>query len=264
VSHETRVKITKRDAAKQIVYGEVYVPYVPDSQGDFMTPEEIERVAHTFLKRGRVDCVDTEHNLVKNGSGVVESFIARPGDPDFTAGAWVLGVHIPDKEAWAKAESGEIGGFSMYGSGRRQQRLVEIEVPDDGVLFGKTEATGGQRAHTHVYALDFDAKGNFLGGETSEDNGHTHVIRKGTVTEPGPDGHRHRFSFVDTLAKGCGPLSAEQKGWQKKRKSLRKDDMSAADLPKPDGEQAERRCANCKTPKSCAKAGRCLIPTKQK
>jgi len=219
---ESRIAIAKLDAKKQIAYGMVYLPYVPDSQGDFMTPEEIERVAHNFLKKGAVEAIDTEHSLVRNGSAAVESFIARPGDPDFVPGSWVLGVHIPDKGIWAKAESGELGGFSMYGTGRRQQRIVEIEVPDEGVLFGKTEATGGAGAHEHIYALDFNDKGDFLGGETDEINGHTHMIRKGTVTEPGPDGHRHRFSFVDTLAKGCGPLSEEQKGWQKKRKALRK------------------------------------------
>jgi len=221
--NETRVTICKLDAKRQIAFGAVYQPYVPDSQGDFMTPEEIERVAHNFLKKGAVEAIDTEHNLVRNGSVVVESFISREGDPDFPVpGSWVLGVHIPDKAHWAKAESGEIGGFSMYGTGRRVQRVVEIEVPDDGVLFGKTEASMGQGAHEHVYALDFNDKGGFLGGETDEVNGHTHLIKKGTVTEPGPDGHRHRFNFVDTLAKGCGPLSEEQKGWQKKRKALRK------------------------------------------
>jgi len=255
---ETRISIKKLDAKKQIVYGEVYVPYVPDSQGDYMTPDEIERVAHNFLKSGRVDCVDTEHDLVKNGSGVVESFVAREGDPDFTVGAWVLGVHIPEKAAWAKAESGDIGGFSMYGTGRRQQRIVEIEVPDDGVLFGKTAATSGNGSHEHLYALDFDAKGNFLGGETDDANGHTHLIRKGTVTEPGPDGHRHRFSFVDTLAKGCGPMTHEQKAWQKKRK-LKKADMTAEDMPEQKPEQKEVRCKKCQTPKACGKAGRCLI-----
>ena len=198
---EVRIAISKRDAAKQIVYGAVYVPYVPDSQGDYMTPEEIEKVAHRFLKSGRVDCVDTEHNLVKNGAAMVESFIARDGDPDFPVpGTWAVGVHIPDKAEWAKAESGEIGGFSMYGTGRRVPRMVEIEVPDDGVLFGKTEASTGTAPHTHIYALDFDAKGNFLGGETDEINGHSHLIKKGTVTETGlidgkDDGVAARYVF---------------------------------------------------------------------
>lgn len=227
IPNEIRVPIKKLDAKKQIAMGEVYIPYVPDSQGDFMTPEEIERVAHNFLKKGAVEAIDTEHNLTRNGSVVVESFIAREGDSDFVPGSWVLGVHIPDKEHWAKAERGEIGGFSMYGTGRRQQRIVEIEIPDDGMLFGKTADTTGYGAHSHLFALDFDEKGTFLGGETDEVNGHTHVIKKGTVTEPGPDGHRHRFSFLDMLVKGCSGMTAEQKKWKairENKKRMRKGD----------------------------------------
>ena len=226
---ETRVTIKKLDAKKQIAYGEVYVPYVPDSQGDFMTPEEIERVAHNFLKKGDMTAIDTEHNLLRNGSAVVESFVARANDPDFASGAWVLGVHIPDKSHWAKAERGEIGGFSMYGTGRRQQRVVEIEIPDDGVLFGKTAATSGNGAHEHMYALDFDDKGNFLGGETDEVNGHKHLIKKGTVTEAGPDGHRHRFSFVENLVKGCSGMTKEQKKWKAIRENKAR--MKKGDFP---------------------------------
>ena len=227
--HETRVSITKTDAKKQMVWGEVYVPYVPDSQGDYMTPEEIERVAHNFLRKGDVKAIDTEHSLLRNGSVVVESFVAREGDADFAPGAWVLGVHIPDKAAWAKAESGEIGGFSMYGTGRRQQRIVEIEVPDDGVLFGKTAATSGDAAHDHAYMLELGANGEFIGGETDEVNGHSHEIKKGTVTEPGPDGHRHRFSFIDTLAKGCSGMTDEQKKWKAIRENQKKKRMEKWD-----------------------------------
>jgi hypothetical protein len=262
MSNETRVSIKKFDAKKQIVYGEVYVPYVPDSQGDFMTPEEIERVAHNFLKKGLVKSVDTEHDLTPNGSVVVESFIARNNDPDFSEGSWVLGVHIPDKTHWAKAERGEIGGFSMYGTGRRVQRLVEIEIPDDGVLIGKTAATPGDGAHEHTYALDFDKAGQFKGGHTSEVNGHSHLIRKGTVTEPGPDGHRHRFSFVEALAKGAGTLSKSDQAWVDRVvrvRRLRKDDMTAKDMPPQGAAQDQKPCDDCKTPKACKKAGRCLI-----
>lgn len=259
---ESRVTIKKLDARRQIAYGEVYIPYVPDSQGDFMTPEEIERVAHNFLKKGAVAAIDTEHNLTRNGSTVVESFIAREGDTDFVPGSWVLGVHIPDKEIWEKTERGDIGGFSMYGTGRRQQRLVEIDIPDDGVLIGKTAAVSGNGAHDHLYALDFDDKGRFLGGETNEVNGHTHMIKKGTVTEPGPDGHRHRFSFLENLVKGCSGMTAEQKKWKairENKKRMKKGDMTAEDMPEPVEGQDEKPCEDCRTPSACKKAGRCLI-----
>lgn len=236
--NETRIGIVKRDAAKQIAYGEVYVPYVPDSQGDFMTPAEIERVAHNFLRRGRTDAIDTEHNLVKSGDNVVESFVAREGDPDFHAGAWVLGVHVPDKQRWAKVEAGEIGGFSMYGSGRRVQRVVEVDVPDDGCLFVKTEASS-RAPHAHMAVLYFDDTGKFTGGETNEVNGHSHVIRKGTVTEPGPDGERHRFSFIDALAK-TEEVDEVTKAWMAGKRKGKKSCKKADDVEKRDFSTKQR------------------------
>jgi hypothetical protein len=195
---ETFVPIKKMDAAKQIVMGEVYIPYVPDSQGDFMTPDEIERIAHNFLRNRRVFKVDTEHNLVENGSVVVESFIARPGDPDFTPGAWVVGTHIPDKTVWAKVESGEINGYSMYGTGVRKETIVEIEIPDDGIVKGETIAAGD--GHSHTFFLEFDDAGSLINGYTDEVNGHKHVIKSGTITEQA-NGHAHRYSMTDALAK---------------------------------------------------------------
>lgn len=216
IQHEVRVSIKKIDKQKQIVMGEVYVPFVPDSQGDFMGPEEIERVAHNFLKKGAVEAFDTEHSLKRNGSAAVESFIARQGDTDFIPGSWVLGLHIPDSQTWGRVLSGDIGGFSMYGTGRREPRTVEIDLPDDGIVFGKT-ATSGSDDHQHLYSLNFSDKGDFLGGETNEVAGHSHKIVKGTVTESG-NNHRHRFSFIDVFLKAEDDdegLTDLEKAWKK-------------------------------------------------
>lgn len=187
----------KFDNDKQIAYGEVYAPNVPDSQGDFMTAEEIEKMAHGFLREGRVTNIDTEHDLEDNGCVVVESFVARKGDPDFTEGAWVMAVHVPDATMWDDVKKGEFGGFSMYGKAVREPRIIEVEVPDDGILKGETfEAED----HQHLYALKFSEEGVFLGGVTDEVNGHSHEIKKGTVTElAGETEHRHRFSFMEGL-----------------------------------------------------------------
>jgi hypothetical protein len=254
---ETRVTFSKFENDKQIAYGEVYVPFVPDSQGDFMTPTEIERIAHNFLRRGKVSAIDTEHNLMKNGSVVVESFIARENDPDFLPGSWVLGIHIPNRQIWDMAKSGDLGGFSMYGSGRREQRVVEIEIPDDGTVFGKTAEGGFGSVHRHVFALDFDERGTFTGGETSEADGHTHKILKGTVTEPGgADGHRHRFALVDAMLAKGDDLTPEEKAWRQSR--IEKADMSQADLEvagNASPEQGNPLCEDCPTPKKCKNRG---------
>src|SRR6188508_911642 len=223
---ETRVTFTKRDAKKQIVYGVVYEPMVPDSQGDFMTAEDIAAAAHTFLSKGLVNAIDTEHNLMKNGSAVVESFVAREGDPDFPADAWVLGTHVPDKKMWAKVENNDIGGYSMFGTGRRVPTVVELEIPDDGVIFGQTMEQGN---HAHAFAAEFNDKGQFVGGETIDGN-HSHVLRKGTVSEPGgPDGHRHRWNMMEALRKSYGPMTPSQKKYKAKKGKVKCDDMTMED-----------------------------------
>ena len=191
------VSICKVDDEKQLAYGEVYIPMVPDSQGDFMTASEIEKMAHEFMKDGLLRGVDTEHDLADNGSVVVESFIARKNDPDFIEGSWVAAVWVPD-DLWPMVKSGELGGFSMYGKGERVPTYITIEVPDDGVVKGETDT---MEDHTHIFALRFDEDGTFLGGETNAVDGHYHKITKGTVTEDA-EGHRHRFSVVEALQSG--------------------------------------------------------------
>ena len=188
------VSICKTDEDRQLAYGEVYIPMIPDSQGDFMTEIEIEKMAHRFMKNQLLYGVDTEHDMADNGSVVVESFIAREGDPDFMKGAWVAAIWVPD-ELWPLVKSGELGGFSMYGGGERIPTMITIEVPDDGIMKGETSE---MEDHFHKFTLRFDEVGNFLGGETNTVNGHAHKITKGTVTDK-EDDHRHRFSFVEAL-----------------------------------------------------------------
>ena len=197
---ERVVNFSKFDEEKQLAYGEVYIPMIPDSQGDFMTSIEIEKMAHGFMKSGLLRGVDTQHDLVDNGAIVVESFIARKNDPDFVEGSWVAAVWVPD-DIWPLVKSGELGGFSMYGSGERVPTYITIEVPDDGILKGDTAESEG---HHHDFFLRFDAEGSFIGGDTSVDDGHSHKITKGTVTdlEKEEGGHRHRFSFVEALQSG--------------------------------------------------------------
>ena len=194
---ERVVNFSKFDNEKQLAYGEVYMPMIPDSQGDFMTETEIEKMAHGFMMDGLLRGVDTQHDLCDNGSVVVESFIVRKGDPDFVEGSWVAVVKVAD-DLWPLVKSGELGGFSMYGSGERTPTMITIEIPDNGIMKGDTDST---EDHTHSYNIRFNEDGDFLGGETNMVNDHSHKITKGTVTEESED-HRHRFSFVEALQSG--------------------------------------------------------------
>jgi hypothetical protein len=183
------VMVVKSNSRKQIVYGEVYAPLTMDSQGEFMRAEDIELMAYRFLIHiGTSKGIDTNHDNLPNGSFVVESFIARKGDPDFTEGAWVIGVHIPDAQVWAEVEAGRLNGFSFQSLVRSVATEVEVvSFPQQVGL------TASEQDHEHMFVMEVDGFGRVARGWTSEVNGHTHEIRYGTVTVPAADGHTHRL-----------------------------------------------------------------------
>lgn len=189
------MNIKKLDEELQIVYAEVYVPNIPDSDNDFMTVETVREMAHSFLAEGRVTKIDVEHSRDEIAAAVVESFIARKGDPDFIEDAWVAGVKIYDPEIWELVKSGEINGFSLDGIGQGRETELEIEIPE--IVKGETDIESG---HSHVFQVRFDEEGNFLGGQTIDDSDHTHLIKRGTITEIAKD-HAHRFSFVEVYVR---------------------------------------------------------------
>lgn len=110
------VDFKKLAGAKQIVFGEVYVPNDRDTDGNWMSADTIEKMAHAFLHEARMQQIDRNHTGARDKGEVVESFIARKGDPDFAEGAWVVGVHVTDGEVWAQIEKGELTGFSLEGT----------------------------------------------------------------------------------------------------------------------------------------------------
>jgi hypothetical protein len=199
----TFAEIRKFDSARQMIWAEVYVPMVPDSQGDFMTAAEIESTAYNFMRGQRQYNVDTEHNLQKNETCVIESFIARPNDPDFQPGAWVVGMHVVDPKTWASVEKGEINALSMYGAGTRDDAVIEIDIPD-GIVKGDTHDFAG---HRHTFDLQFNEDGKVVKGETNavtiDGVSHKHLIKGGTITEAAA-GHSHRYSVSDALATVMG------------------------------------------------------------
>jgi hypothetical protein len=162
-------------------------------------------MAHNFLRKGLTKNVDVEHDGELTGSAVVESFIARDGDPDFIPGSWVAGIHIPDAELWKQVEEGEINGFSLQGIGMTTEKTVLLNIPS--IIQGLTSEDEGD-GHWHAFEVRFaDENGEFMGGTTlatfpSTHAEHVHLIKRGTVTEPGGDAddpHVHRFSFVEGL-----------------------------------------------------------------
>lgn len=188
------IKKSEQQEELRIVWAEVYAPDRPDSGGDFMTKEEIRKMAHRFMKKMALGNVDVMHdNRQVEGVQIVESFVARDDDPVFIPGSWVVGVHIPDDNLWQRVKKGEINGFSLEAVALTENVEVEIDFPP--VVSGNTDKA---EDHVHKFYVTYDDQGNFLGGKTDEVSGHSHVIKAGTVTEL-ENGHTHRFSSVDNL-----------------------------------------------------------------
>lgn len=193
-------RIVKKNEALQLVTAEVYLPNFPDAHGDFMTPEEIRKMAHRFLAEGRTGQVDVDHdNDTSRGMRIVESFIARKDDPDFIADSWVVTIHVADPDTWSKVQKGEINGLSMQAEVFVREKVLDLpDIPEE--VSGTTFDGSGGNLHSHGFSVRFDADGNFRGGVTTITDGHRHEIRSRSVTEPGgEDGHRHRYSFQDQV-----------------------------------------------------------------
>jgi hypothetical protein len=193
--------VIKKDAPaeQRMVFGEVYAPDRPDAQGEFMRAEEIQEMAYEFVRKGRMDSIDVMHDNKLVNAHILESFIARKGDPDFIEGAWVIGMHIPDDDLWAAVKKGELNGFSLEALVTRHEQEMEIEIPP--VVSGttsKSDVSAEIAQHEHKFFIAYGEDGAFKGGVTDEVDGHTHMILAGTHTET-TLGHSHRFSSVDDL-----------------------------------------------------------------
>jgi len=193
------VNVSKSSDELQIVWGEVYAPGHPDAHGHYMTSDEIRKMAHAFIAEGKTSAIDVGHDQDEShGAYVVESFIARDGDPDFIPGAWVMGVKIADENLWKQVKDGEINGFSYEAMGKLRPGQLDIQVQP--LVVGKTVT---DEDHSHTFYVHFDEGGNFIGGVTDQGpDGHVHTISQSTVTDPAGDGHRHRFSYVESVIHG--------------------------------------------------------------
>ena len=176
--------------------GEVYIPMHLDSFNTTMTKEEIKRVAYDFMRKGYLDHIDEMHNYEKSGSYVVESFIARKGDPDFVEGSWVLATKIENDDVWDKVQRGEYNGYSISGKAKREKAMVKLTRIQDMELTTERSADPGVVPHEHVIHLIFDKDGKTVPTWTSRSLDHEHEVLYTTATEIA-NGHNHRFIVVE-------------------------------------------------------------------
>ena len=119
-SFQTFGRILKADGEAHFVTGVVYEPMVEDSQGNFMTADEIVKAQRWFAKNA--NSVDLQHNFENlESASVVENWIAKCdcqiNGQDVKEGTWLMTVEVSDPAIYAAIEKGEITGFSMGGTG---------------------------------------------------------------------------------------------------------------------------------------------------
>jgi hypothetical protein len=115
--------IVKTDKTKQVVYGVFLWPDKADHDGDIISAEDIEKVAHDFLVEYRD--IDEMHEKQTLDAEIVESFIAWDDNIQYYGktlkkGAWAGAIHVSDEKVWEKIEKGEYRGFSVRISGTRE------------------------------------------------------------------------------------------------------------------------------------------------
>ena len=133
-------RIVKADTEHHYVTGIVYEPMVEDTDGNYMTAEEITKAAYWYAKNG--DKVDIQHSFKAiDGATVVESWIAKADfeieGQKISKGTWLMTMEVTDKDVWAAIQKGNITGFSMGGVGE----VSEVDVDISGVTkSGKSDA----------------------------------------------------------------------------------------------------------------------------
>lgn len=140
-------RIVKTDEDKHYVTGIVYEPMTEDTDGNYMTEEEITKAAHWFMKNsGKPDiqhCFEKADNVE-----IVESYVAKSDmeieGQQIKKGTWLMTMEVADDDVWGKIEKGEITGFSMGGTGNYSTEDVDLSDPDNSIE--KTQKKGIMKA----------------------------------------------------------------------------------------------------------------------
>lgn len=197
---EPTVKLTIRDNPEyeQYVMCELLIPDVPNCYGDIYTRESIWEFAQQYAIQGYGIDIDHDNADVQGDKLViVESFIARKGDPEFVEGAWVIGMKVLDPAVWQKILNHELNGFSFEAAcfmlpvgvqNLRNRQVVGETYPDpnDG--------------HVHDFLVILDPLNRPISGATGVTDGHSHKILSHTTTADYQNvfgvSHRHRYQVI--------------------------------------------------------------------
>ena len=134
-------EFSKFDEDKRQVFGwasvvEVDGRPVIDRQGDWITPDEIEKAAYKYVqdsRKGGHQHRRTDDDQPFHASNMIESIvftpekIAKMGLPDDFPVGWWVGYQVHDEETWEKVKKGDVTGFSIHGRGKRRA-VAEVDV----------------------------------------------------------------------------------------------------------------------------------------
>lgn len=107
------------------------VPVV-DLQGDYVTIDEIEKAAHTYIAKSRKggDMHVRVGDAPKHVADLIESVVITPekktalGLPEDSPTGWWVGMQVNDEDTWNLVKDGKRPMFSIHGSGRRQETEI--------------------------------------------------------------------------------------------------------------------------------------------
>lgn len=126
-------EISKVNEDKRQVFGwasvvEMNGEPIVDRQGDYISIDEIEKSAYTYVQKSRKggDMHKRDASGPRHVSDMIESFVVTPekvekmGLPEDTPIGWWVGYQIHDEDTWNIVKSGGRTGFSIHGSGQRK------------------------------------------------------------------------------------------------------------------------------------------------
>lgn len=186
--------IVMKNEAQQIALAPVLVPGEEDSDGEVLTSEKIQEVAHNWL--AHYQNVDYMHTL-NNTAVPVESYIL-PADMEVDMygdktivpkGSWILGAKMND-DTWAGVMDGTLRGFSVMGV-KKSVFESAFKSEDKGKVFeGAVKRTlledlGEDWVATHVSIVDQPAvpKAKFFSFKRAEDKKEDLINDKSSVSE---------------------------------------------------------------------------------
>lgn len=120
---------------KRLVTGAVLIPDRPDSDGDTVSAEEIERLWIDFNENyANVDLEHTFNNVASViGSSILEE--AKTVDVfgqkvELPVGTWVMTAKVTDDSAWEDVKSGKLRGFSVTAVADTDQSAEDFSLED--------------------------------------------------------------------------------------------------------------------------------------